>query len=188
VTYLEKKGISWTSWQEDITGTECPLTSIAKYAPKHNPMIFFDDVTDKNSPTSKYCIEHVRPYTELAAALTAGTVPRYNFITPSLCNDTHDCSIGTGDTWLSNEVPRILASKIYTDGGVVFLTWDEAENGGTTFGMVVVSPFAKKNYSNSIKYTHSSTLRTIQEIFGVTPLLRDAAEATSLSDLFSTYP
>ncbi len=46
----------------------------------------------------------------------------------------------------------------------------------------------KKNYSNSIRYTHSSTLRTIQEIFGVTPLLRDAAEATSLSDLFSTYP
>jgi hypothetical protein len=35
VTYLEKKGISWTSWQEDITGTECPLTSIAKYASAH---------------------------------------------------------------------------------------------------------------------------------------------------------
>jgi hypothetical protein len=125
---------------------------------------------------------------ERGSARKTSLGPRYNFITPSLCNDTHDCSIGTGDTWLSNEVPRILASKIYTDGGVVFLTWDEAENGGTTFDMIVVSPFAKKNYSNSIKYTHSSTLRTIQEIFGVTALLRDAAEATSLSDLFSTYP
>jgi len=187
VAYLEKKGISWKSWQEDITGTVCPLTSVAKYAPKHNPMVYFDDVTDKNTATSKHCIDHVRPYSELAAALADGSVPRYNFITPNLCNDTHDCSIGTGDTWLSKEVPKILASKAYTTGGVLFLTWDETA-GGTTFGMIVLSPFAKTNYSNTIKYTHSSTLRTIQEIFEVTPLLRDAAKATNLSDMFTKYP
>jgi hypothetical protein len=51
--------------------------------------------------------------------------------------------------------------------------------------MVVVSPLAKANYSNSIYYTHSSTLRTMQEIFGVRPFLRDAANATDLSDLFA---
>jgi len=45
-----------------------------------------------------------------------------------------------------------------------------------------VSPSAKGGgYANSIHYTHGSTLRTIQEIFGVTPLLGDAANATDLT-------
>jgi len=32
------------------------------------------------------------------------------------------------------------------------------------------------------------TLRTVEEIFGVTPMLRDAANATDLSDLFVRFP
>jgi len=41
---------------------------------------------------------------------------------------------------------------------------------------------------STIHYTHSSTLRTIEEIFGVIPMLRDAANATALRDLFVTFP
>ena len=55
--------------------------------------------------------------------------------------------------------------------------------------MIVLSPFAKgSGYSNSIHYTLSSTLRTFEEIFGVTPLLGDAANQTDLSDLFAVFP
>ena len=55
--------------------------------------------------------------------------------------------------------------------------------------MIVLSPFAKGHgYSNTIHYTHGSTLRTFQEIFGVTPLIRDAANQTDLSDLFVSFP
>src|SRR5439155_4616456 len=43
-------------------------------------------------------------------------------------------------------------------------------------------------YSNSIHYTHSSTLRTVEEIFGVSPLLGDASQATDLADLFVAFP
>jgi hypothetical protein len=43
-------------------------------------------------------------------------------------------------------------------------------------------------YSNSIHYTHGSTLRTFEEIFSVTPLLNDAANQTDLSDLFAVFP
>ena len=55
-------------------------------------------------------------------------------------------------------------------------------------GMIVLSPLARGGgYFNNIHYTHSSTLRTFQEIFGVTPLLGDAVKATDLSDLFSQF-
>src|SRR6266478_3465719 len=48
VTQLNNAGISWKTYQEDISGTTCPLTSVNQYAPKHNPFVYFDDVTNTN--------------------------------------------------------------------------------------------------------------------------------------------
>lgn len=73
------------------------------------------------------------------------------------------------------------------------MLWDEGTAGVFSgsddgpIGMIVVSPFAKKGYSNSIAYTHSSTLRTFERIFDL-PYLRGAASAEDLSDLFTTFP
>jgi len=193
VTQLQAAGIAWKSYQEDISGTTCPLTATGLYAPKHNPMVFFDDVTNTNSSSSQNCIQHVRPYTELASDLQNHTVARYNFITPNLCDDMHNStgcatsdSVRNGDTWLSTEVPKILASQAYQNGGALLITWDESEGGDFPIGMIVLSPMAKPGYSNTIAYNHGSTLRTVQEIFGVTPLLGGAATETDLSDLFSS--
>ena len=55
--------------------------------PQHNPMVYFDDVTNTNSTGSTYCIANVRPFTELAGDLQSNVVTRYNFITPNLCDD-----------------------------------------------------------------------------------------------------
>jgi hypothetical protein len=70
------------------------------------------------------------------------------------------------------------------------ITWDENEGGDTEpIGFIVLSPFARGGgYSNAIRYTHSSLLRSLQEIFGAGPLLCDAANATPVADLFRSYP
>jgi hypothetical protein len=195
VTLLQNKAVSWKTYQENITGTSCPLTSSGLYAVKHNPFVYFDDVTNNQSSTSGNCINHVRPFTELATDLAHGTVAQYNFITPNLCNDMHDsCSpvrntIKQGDNWLAANIPAILNSAAYQAGGAIFIVWDEAATGDGPIGMIVLSPFAKgKGYQNSIHYTHGSTLRTVEEIFGVTPLLGDAANQTDLRDLFTVFP
>ena len=195
VTLLQNSGISWRSYQEGISGTSCPLTASGLYAPKHDPMVFFDDVTNTLNASSANCISHVRPFTQLATDLQNNTAARYNFITPNLCNDMHGATgcpsdlIATGDTWLSQQVPAIMSSAAYQNGGAIFITWDESEGGDVPIGMIVVSSRAKGNgYTNSIPYTHSSTLRTLQEIFAVQPFLGDAANATDLSDLFTSFP
>jgi hypothetical protein len=162
------------------------------YAVKHDPFVYFDDVTNNQNSNSAYCIAHVRPYTELAADLKNNHVASYNFITPNLCDDMHDsCSGGNipdGDTWLSQNVPAILSSAAYRNGAL-FITWDEADSGDGPIGMIVLSPFAKGGgYSNSIHYSHGSTLRTLQEIFAVTPFLGDAGKETDLKDLFRVFP
>lgn len=196
VTLLSNAGISWMAYDENISGNYCPLTAHDLYSPRHNPMLYFNDVTNNNDWKSAYCIAHVRPFGQLATDLKNNTVAHYNFITPNLCDDMHNSSgcatqdpVKNGDTWLSKVIPTIMASKAYQDGGVIMITWDESDSGDAPIGMIVLSPFAKGHgYTNKIYYTHSSTLRTIEEIFGVKPLLGDAAKSTDLSDLFKTFP
>ena len=58
-----------------------------------------------------------------------------------------------------------------------------------TIGEIIISPRTHENvgglpYASLMNYTHSSDLRTIQEIFHVGPFLGDAADALDLSDLF----
>ena len=195
VTLLANAGVSWHAWVEGIDGKSCPIHTNGLFAPKHTPMLFFSDVVGSPpSTTAPDCIANIRPYTELSTALKGNTVAQYNFITPNLCDDMHNptgCAsnqISNGDTWLSTEVPKILASKAYADNGALFITWDESEMGEHPIGMIVLSPLAKVGYSNSIQYYHSSMLRTVEEIFSIKPLLRDASVRPSLSDLFTTYP
>ncbi len=195
VTLLNNAGISWKSYQEDISGLEVPLFNTNLYVARHNPFVFFDDVTGTNNPAYPYGIAHNRPYTELAADLTNNTVARYNFITPNLCNDMHDScypfynQVRQGDTWLAFEIPKIMNSAAYTNGGAIFITWDESDlDDNQPIGMVVLSPLAKGNgYFNTNRYSHSSMLRTAQEIFHVEPFLGAAATAQSLADLFYGY-
>ncbi|MDP9001183.1 MAG: alkaline phosphatase family protein [Myxococcota bacterium] len=191
VAYLQRAGISWKAYQEDISGTDCPLTPVALYGPKHNPFVFFKDVTGKNNPADPFCIQHIRPFSEFAADLKNYTVARYNFITPNLCNDMHSCATQIGDAWMQSTVSMILASPAYLDGGVLFIAWDEADGGDGPIGLFALSPIAKAGYSNTTTYyDHSSLLKTLQEIFGVTPLLRHAGDpgVNDLSDLFSSFP
>ena len=194
--HLETAGVSWRSYQESIDPGFCPIASSGKYGAKHNPMVFFDDVTEGRNPRSPHCLAHVRPYSELAGHLLSGDVARYNFITPNLCSDMHDgegCEtpdqIRNGDLWLSREVPKILASKEYQEGGVLFITWDESEGAeDEPIGMIALSKFAKPGYTGIIHYTHSSLVRTVQDIFAIRPYMRDANNVAGLDDLFATYP
>src|SRR2546430_7850374 len=51
--------------------------------------------------------------------------------------------------------------------------------------MIVLSPLARGGGSaGTNRSPHASTLRPLQDIFGVRPLLSEAAAATSLDDLF----
>jgi hypothetical protein len=185
---LRLAGISWKTYQEDITGTVVPLTAVNGYVPRHDPFVFFDDLTGTNDA---YGIAHNRPGTELAGDLSNNTLARYNFISPNLCDDGHNVcapqtnSVRQVDDWLAGEVPIILNSAAYANNGALFITWDESETSDGPIGMILISPLARGGgYANSIYYTHSSLVRTMQEIFNVSPWLGDAANATDLSDLF----
>ena len=197
VTLLAKAGYRWKAYVEGISGTSCPLQNSGLYAVRHNAPVYFDDVTGTNNPHSPYCIAHERPYAELASDLQANTVANYNYIVPNVCDDMHNSTgcqttneIKNGDSWLALTVPEILTSQAYRSGGLLLITWDEGTHDSDgPVGLIALSPYAKGHgYSNSLHYTHSSTLLTVEEIFGLISAtrapLRAAATATDLSDLF----
>ena len=188
VIQLQNAGLSWKAYQESINGTNCPTASSGLYAAFHNPFVYFDDIY----LNATNCTNHIRPYTELARDLTNNTVARYNFITPNLCNCMHGgagCPAGSpirvGDTWLSNEIPRIMSSQAYSNNGAIIIAWDEGTaNVAGPYGTIVVSPLAKSGgYRLTNRLDHTATFRTLQEIFHV-PLLYAARTGTNLSDLF----
>jgi hypothetical protein len=194
-SYLEATGLSWKAYEEGISGETCPIADAYPYAVRHDPFVYFDDVaSNPPNPGTAACIQHIRPYSELARDLQTGAVARYNFITPDLCHSGHDTcpplndQVRQADTWLARELPVIMGSQTFHDGGAILITWDESASGDNPIGMIVVSPLAKPGYAGTLAYSHASTVRTIEEVFGITPLLRDAGSAASLSDLFATYP
>lgn len=208
VKLLEDAGISWRAYAEPDFGSPvydiCPL-DFTYLDVEHLAFVYFSDVNHGLNPKSAECVAHVRPYYQLATDLANQTSGKFNFLTPNLCHDGHEgvspCdktepSDNTlrSDTWLKQNVPLITESAEYKAGGALFIIWDEAEDSGAysdgPIGMFLLSPFAKgggkKPYSNTIFYDHSSTLKTVEEIFGVTPLLGAAGDAATrdLSDLF----
>jgi hypothetical protein len=184
---LDQAGVPWKGYQENISGNDCPVVGVTPYAVRHNPTMYFDDVTS----SLEYCTNHMRPYDELAGDLASNRVARFNYIKPNTTNDMHDNvsaipSVTIGDNWLAAELPKILNSAAYTNNGLVLLTWDEDDIGGLddAIGMIALSPLAKAGYYNSIYYDHSAILRTMQEIFGVRPFLGGAAASPDFADLF----
>jgi hypothetical protein len=190
-TLLTNAGHSWKAYQENIP-SGCPINSSGQYAAKHNPFVFFKDISG-NPPSigNANCTAHMEDLTttSLQNDLASGNVADYNFLTPNLCNDMHDCSVTTGDTWLSTFIPIIMNSNLYKQDGAIFITWDEdAGSDNKPIGMIILSPFAKVNYSNSIEYSHASLTKSIERIFNLSPLVGHAADSTTqdLSDFFGT--
>jgi hypothetical protein len=183
--------LEWMSYQEGI-GAEtgrCPIESKSFYHPRHNPFVFFQDVAgNPPSADAAECAAHHRDFAAFAADLASGDLANYNFITPDLCHDMHGARgcpssnvIRMGDDWLAGFLPPLI-DFVHAEGGVIFITWEEA--GDTQMlPFIAVGPDVKPGYAGAVAYSHSSMLKTVEEILGL-PILPTVAAANDLEDLF----
>jgi hypothetical protein len=185
------------------------------YAVKHNPQAYFTDSNGGNDTSTANPLRlQYAPLQQLFTDLASNTVAQYNWITPNQFNDQHTALTGgfkgvtgdaanilQGDNFLQQVIPVIMASKAYRDHGAIIIWWDEAEADAPgdnpddlthTLGEIVISPEAHPNeggvpFASDVFLTHSSDLRTMQEIFHVTKpfFVGDAIHANDLSTLFA---
>jgi hypothetical protein len=191
VTQIKNSTHTWITYQEGQNSTTgaCPIAGSGFYAPKHDPFIFFQDVSgNPPSKTNSYCAAHSKPYSSFAADLAANNMADYVFITPNLCNDMHGATgcpnsntIRSGDDWLKAELPRIITwANLHSSA--IFITWDEG-SATTKMAFLAVGPNVKANYTGSVSYDHGSIIKSVEEILGL-PLLSTVSGKNDLKDLF----
>ncbi|HEY5948822.1 MAG TPA: alkaline phosphatase family protein [Kofleriaceae bacterium] len=186
-TQLETAGITWRSYQESM-GTPCKLTSAGKYAPKHDPFLYFKDM--QTGPNGLCAARNV-DYSQFEADLASNDY-RYMWITPNLDNDGHDpttdpvTGLRNADLWMSHEVPKILASEGFKANGVLFITWDEDEGANNEkVPMIILSPRLKQvGMTSDADYTHAAYLATIEELLAL-PRLATVAAKPSMMEFFT---
>jgi phospholipase C len=160
---LTAAGIPWRAYMEGM-GTDCRVSG-GGYAVKHNPFAYYGGL----------CPSSVVPLTALSADLRAPMPPRFIWITPNLCHDMHDCSAATGDAWLQTVVPSITGAPAMSNG-VLFITWDENEGGGSNQVLTLVLG-SRRPVSPAHAYSHPSLLASIEDMLGLPRLSATAGVA-----------
>ena len=169
------------SYQEDMPAP-CVLDQrVGLYAVKHNPAAYFKGGDDRAACRRDNLALGTTADGPLAAALDGGTLPAFSFVTPNLCNDTHDCPVKRGDVWLSAWLGRILTSRAYREGSTaVFLIWDEPG----VIPNVIISPSTRPGTTVDAPFDHYSLLRTTEDMLGIKSFLGRATSARSMRSPF----
>jgi len=171
----------WRSYEESMPAN-CSPTSSGEYAVKHNPAPYYTRVRSQ-------CAKWDVPFGSASRGrfisdVDNGRLPAFSFVTPNLCNDTHDCSVPTGDSWLHTVVTHLTSSATYRAGRTaIFITWDEGYDNANHVPTIVVAPTVSPHLRSSISFSHYSLLRTAEEMLHLS-LLGDAQYAASMRDPF----
>jgi hypothetical protein len=190
VDQLEQGRIAWKGYMEGMPRPCFTGASAGRYKKKHNPFVYYDSVTKDPARCRK-----VVPYSALARDLRAGTLPTVAWVTPDMCNDTHDCSVRTGDRFLSHLVPLLLRGV--GPRGFVVVTYDEGKTdtgccGGSAGGRiatVVAGPTVRRGFRHTGAIDHYGVLGTIEDALGL-PALGGARDPESgrFTDVFTSPP
>jgi PKD repeat protein len=177
---VEASGRTWKGYMESM-GTACNLNPGGTYAAHHNPWIYFDDIRTNATRCNTHDVDYTSWATDRAGA---STTPNYVWITPNLCDDMHDCSVGQGDTWLSQNVPAILSSPAFTtQHSLLILTWDEgsADDQITT---IFMGYDVTAGTRSATSYDHYSLLKTIETAWSLPTMTVNDGAASPMVDMF----
>jgi hypothetical protein len=170
VDSLEARHVTWKAFMEGMPTACFTGGSSGRYAKKHDPFMYFDDIRTKHSRC-----DNVVPLTELDTT----HLPDFTWITPDQCDDMHSCSVATGDAFLRRTVPGLL--RALGSRGVLFITFDEGTSNQPV--VTIAAGDGAKPGRYATPFDHYSLLRTIEEHFGVAPLTGQASTATTMSSL-----
>ncbi len=135
----------------------------------------------------------VAPSQQFITDVGNGELAGVTWITPSCANSDHAGCLGKGGpAWVTSLVNAVGESRFWSTTAI-FVMWDEwggwydhvapptldYDGLGFRVPLVVVSPYAKKNYVSHVQYEHGSILRFAEDTFGLPQLAASDARATS---------
>jgi acid phosphatase len=149
----------------------------SNYAVKHNPWAYY---TTERAECQKYDV----PATQLDQAITSGALPNVGMVIPNLCDDAHNCSLGTADAWFKGWMTKIFAGPDWKSGHLaVVLTADEDDSSANNTVLTAVIHPSQQAHVVAAPLTHYSLTRLYEDVAGA-PHLFNAATAPSMSAAF----
>jgi len=141
------------------------------YARKHNPWVNFSNVPSSSNlrfadfPT------------------TFSNLPTLSFVVPNLCNDMHNCSIATGDTWLNNHLSA-YATWAKANNSLLVVTFDEDDSSQSNQIPTIFygAHVATGSYSEHI--THYTVLRTLENLNGLA-CVANSCSVSGITDIWN---
>lgn len=156
--------LSFAGYSESLPSAGSTVCAAGSYARKHAPWVAFSNVpASANRTFAQLPTDYAR-------------LPTVSFVIPNVDNDMHDGTIARGDGWIGTHLAPLLrwADKHDT---LVVLTWDEGFDTDNTVATVFYGPMVKPGrYAEHI--THHNVLRTIENLYGLSPTGEAAKVAT----------
>jgi phospholipase C len=122
-----------------------------------------------------------------------GKLANFTWITPECAESDHtECGGGYGPSWVAAIVNTVGKSKFW-DSTAIFVQWDDwggyydhvaptyQDYDGTGFRvpLLVISPYAKKNYVSHVSYETASVLRFAEDLYGLPQMAAADSRANS---------
>ncbi|MFJ3791334.1 alkaline phosphatase family protein [Kitasatospora sp. NPDC090091] len=166
-------GKTWGSYNESLPSEGSTTCKSGKYAQKHNPWFAFKNVPANSGHTFD---QFPTDFTKL---------PKVSFVVPNLCSDMHDCSVGTGDSWIKNKLDA-YAAWAKTHNSLLVITYDEDDkHSGNQIPTVLYGQPVKAGSAPTAKYNHYDMLRTLEDLAGLTTHAGKAAGATDIAGVWN---
>jgi phospholipase C len=154
------------TYADAMPGT-CGLTPSGRYAVKHNPWAYFADPTSRANCQKFDVPAGTTSSGALRSDIDRGTLPNVGMLVPDLCNDAHDCSLATADSWLKGWVQQLMAGPDYRSGKLaIVVTFDEDDDSGDNTVLTAVIAPRTRGVRSTTAYTHYSLTRYLAELVG----------------------
>jgi len=135
----------------------------------------------------------ITPQKRFLTDIASGNLASFTWITPICPDSDHlSCGGGFGPSWVTSIVNAVGESKFW-DSTVVFVQWDDwggmydpvappykdYDGLGFRVPLLVISPYAKRDYVSHKEYETASVLRFAEDLFGLGQLSAADARAAS---------
>jgi acid phosphatase len=178
--------VTWKTYAEDYPEGGCHTEKqIGRYVRKHNPFISFADVADHDA------CRNIVPFTHFAADFASGNLPQLSLIIPNLDDDAHDQPVRFADDWLTASVRPLMANPNAWRDTLLVVTFDEDQkkwifggDGNRVYTALWGGAIAPHSVIAEVSYDHYDLLRTIEQLFHVTPMTAGDAAAHPIAGIW----
>jgi hypothetical protein len=118
VGQLDRAGISWKAYFEDMDSNRQPGAITHEYNPHYNPFVYYESVRGIARDRAR-----IVSFDDLYSDLQRGRMPRFAWIAPGVLHDGHKSTLREADRYAPRLVPKLL--RALDAKGILYLTWDE---------------------------------------------------------------